>query len=357
MTYRELNFSVHQVTIKIEGFRIDKLLDRGMKAGICFRNIKYDSPLAATLEITPYDLEKLKKISGALYRISVVKQKGIGFKLKNFLKQPLKVIGIIITCTLVISQSFFVKTIEVNGYKAIPETALRQALAEVGIEEGSYRPNINWKDAEEFLYDSFPQITWLKLVYDGRKVFLNIAETGDDGEEIAPARQYYCNIVAAESGYIETINAYRGLALVEAGDYVHKGDVLISGYVPTEPTVYDEDYPKYYYVKSKGEITATIPYRLTFNQERYVSAAGNKENLVTNKREKTEEEINKKAEQQLRLWVKENLPENAEILSKSLNFSYKESIIEISMTLEVRTQIGKEQEIEIGQKSTDQSGH
>ena len=45
------------------------------------------------------------------------------------------------------------------------------------------------------------------------------------------------------------------------------------------------------------------------------------------------------------------MPENAEILNKDLNFSYKENIIEISVTLEIRGQIGEEQEIVIGQKN------
>lgn len=50
------------------------------------------------------------------------------------------------------------------------------------------------------------------------------------------------------------------------------------------------------------------------------------------------------------------MPEEAEILNKDLNFSYKENIIEVGVTLEVRQQIGEEQEILIGEESTDTSG-
>ncbi|MBQ9961371.1 MAG: sporulation protein YqfD [Firmicutes bacterium] len=344
------------MTVKIEGFRIDKLLDKGMKEGICFRDVQYLTPISLTCSLTPYDLDRLKKIAKSLYRITEVNHRGAAYRAGRFLTDPLKVVGVIITCILVISQSFFVKTIEVDGYRAVPEQQLRKTLAEAGIKEGSYRPSIDWQKAEALLYDSFPQIVWVQLVYDGRKVFLNVAETGDSMEEIESG-EYYCNIVAAKSGYIENIEAYRGLALAEAGDYVNAGDVLISGYVPTQPTVYDEEYPNYYYVKSKGVITAKIPYRLIFNQERYTKKTDFDGKTVVNKREKTEAEIKEKAEQQLRIWVKENLPEKAEILSKNLNFSYKESIIEVGVTLEVREEIGKEQEIVIGQKSTDQSGH
>lgn len=356
-TYRELNFSAHQVKIKIEGFRIDKLLDSAMKAGIYLRDVRHISPLAATCRIGAGDLESFKKLAKSLYRITELEHKGPQYKLKRFYAEPLRILGIFVVCALVISQSFFVKTIEISGYRAIPEMVLREVLAEAGVEEGSFRPHIDWDAAEELLFDSLPQITWVQLVYDGRKVLLNISESGDSGEEIPEEKKGYCNIVAAESGYIEKINAYRGLALVEEGDFVNKGDVLISGYVPIEPNVYDKDYPKYYYVRATGDVTAKAPYRLKFNQERYVSGNEETADLVANKREKTDEEVEKKLQQQLRLWIKENLPENAEILTKNLNFLYKESIIEIGVTLEVRREIGKEQEIVIGQKSTDQSGY
>ena len=47
------------------------------------------------------------------------------------------------------------------------------------------------------------------------------------------------------------------------------------------------------------------------------------ENTVINRREKTREEAEMVLAQQIRLWTEENLPENAEIVNESLNFSRK----------------------------------
>jgi similar to stage IV sporulation protein len=320
--------------------------------------------MEATCSISKGDLKKLKKSAKSLYKITVISEQGVAYQTKQLINAPEKIIAIILAIILVAGQSFFVKDIEVNGYKSIPETELRKVLEEAGIKEWSYIPNINWIDAEESLYDIFPQITWLQLVYDGRKVFLNIAES--DGTGIEEMTEYlsssksertYCNIVAAESGYIESISTYRGLALVEAGEYVEAGQVLISGYVPIEPTVYDEDAATSYLVWAKGEVMATVPFRLTFNQERYTTETANEESdIVENKREKTEEEIKDKVNQQIRMWAEKTLPENSQILNKDLNFTTKENIIEVSVTLEVRYQIGIEQEILIGEEASDSSG-
>ncbi|MFR2965135.1 MAG: hypothetical protein ACLTK0_01305 [Anaerovoracaceae bacterium] len=124
------------------------------------------------------------------------------------------------------------------------------------------------------------------------------------------------------------------------------------------------------------EIWAKVPYRLTFNQERYVSgheetvtretvwrrrvrAAAERRSRRRRSRiikAKKSGKIRDKVNQQIRQWAKENLPENSQILNKDLNFSYKENIIEVGVTLEVRQQIGEEQEILIGEESTDTSG-
>ena len=232
--YRELNFSAHRIKIKIEGFRIDRLLDKAMKKGLDLRNIRIISSLQAECWTTPDDLKELKRLAKSLYKITEEEHKGSEYRLRKFMKAPIKVIGVFLVLALVISQSFFVKTIEVSGYKAIPEMLLRQCLSESGVTEGAYRPGIDWKAAETHIYETFPQITWVKLAYDGRKVFLNIAEsedpviTGDFGQQTGGE---YTNIVAAQSGYIETISVYRGLTLVEEEQYVKKGQVLVSGYV------------------------------------------------------------------------------------------------------------------------------
>lgn len=366
-----MNFSTHRVKIKIEGFRIDKLLNKAMEKGLDIRNIKVISSMEAECWITPYDLYILKKQAGILYKITELEHRGAEHKIQKLLKTPIKIVGVLLIAMLVISQSFFVKTIEVRGYKGIPEEELLKCLAESGVDEGSYIPKINWAEAENHIYDVFPQVTWLQLVYDGRKVFLNINEgsvnTEDEESILGPFADQkaerrvreegkYANIIATQAGYIETISTYRGLALAEPGDYVEKGQVLISGMVPIEATVFKEDWPKQYFVRANGKITMKVPYRLNFNQERYLQTGKVEENIVSNKREKTEKEIRAKANQQIRQWSKENLPENAQILNKDLKFSYKENIIEVSVTLEVRQQIGEEQEIVIGEENSDSTG-
>lgn len=416
----KLSFYKHRIHIKIEGFRTDKLIDKAFRSGIVLENVRVVSDTEVRAEIAGDELKALKKLAKALYRITPMREEGLRPRLRVLKKQPLWCVGIIVAAAIVLVRASFISEIIVDGYTAIPEQSLRQCLAESGIYEGAYRPSIAWEEARMSLFRTFPQITWVKLVYDGMTVYLDIAETdsliqyeeeegkteysgtndvsvtevGNGGEENVNETDNisYTNLTAAKSGYIESINPIWGEAMVEAGDFVKKGQVLIAGCIPIEPTTFEENAAKEYYVRAQGEVWARVPYRLNFAQERYISSGKeaavsqdenaadeklfdgkmyeeklsavsekefeeqNTKNVITSKRERTDEEIKAKAEQQIRLWAKENLPENAEIINKSLNFTAKENIIEIGVTLEVHREISEEQEIIVGQENSDNRG-
>ena len=478
---KKLNFYSDRIEVRIEGFQIGKLLDAAARSGMLLKAIRVDSETAARAEIAACDLKPLQKLAGARYRVTPQVRRGVVYQTRALLRRPMLVIGVLLVASMVIAESFFVAAVTIDGYRAIPESALRDCLAASGVREGVYRPGIDWGQAEAALFETFPQILWVRLVYDGRLVVLEVAETGhqiirgeselaaDEEKLFIPApepQNGYCNIVAARSGYIERIDPLWGDAMAEPGDYVKKGQILIRGQIPIETTTFDENAPKEYYVRARGEVWARVPYRLTFRQERYLRSAqvereqtgayaaqsgqaqsedaqswqaaqmkqtqsedaqsrqtaqmkqtqsedaqsgqaaqpeqaqsedaqdgqtaqmeqtqsedaqsgqaaqpGQTQNedaragkagasdtqggpaVVSNRVEKTQEQAKAKVEQQIRIWAKENLPENAEIVKKSLNFTQKENIIEVGVTLEVRRQIGKEQEIVFGTEDSTQ---
>ena len=388
---KELNFYRCRLQLRIEGFKADKLLNMAFRKGIFMRQICVLSETEITVWIAASDLKKLKKLAKSLYKITVLQEKGPECGVKKIRRQPFVLLGIALAAAVIFARSLLISTVIVDGYKAIPEESLRKCLSESGVYEGAWRPDIEWEKARKTLYDTFPEITWVKLVYDGTAVYLDIAETddlrdtsktdadGDTGDaedaDNAGKKVTYTDLVAEKSGYVESVQPLWGEARVEADDYVKKGQVLIGGCIPIEPTTFEEGDAKEYYVKAQGEVWARVPYRLNFAQERYKenarslqeeneevtaeeSADGgeNEKIIIDNKTERTAEEIKAKAEQQIRLWAKENLPENAEILNKSLNFTPKENIIEIGVTLEVRREITKEQETVVGQENSDHRG-
>jgi len=356
--YRKLNFYGRRVRIKIEGFRLDYLLDRCLKEDIRLRSVRMRGIMEMVCWISASDLDRLRRLAKSSYRITAIDERGVIAGLLAFFHRPVLAAGCLIAAAIVLFQSQVVEAVEIQGYRGIPEQVIRKCLADHGVCEGAWKPDIDWEDAEQSIYENFPEVTWAKLVYSGRLVILSLSETDHDilGLDVPPSpdaaaapRRTCVSLVASCGGYVDLINPLQGQAMVEAGDYVEEGQVLISGRVPMEPTTYgpEDEKKTEYFVQAKGEVWARVPYHLTFSQERYLLGQGEE------RTEKTQEEARRRAEQQIRAWTKENLPESAEILNKSLKFSSFGNIIEVSVLLEVRRQIASPQEEFIGTENTD----
>ena len=361
--------------VRIEGFRIERLLQKAFENGIVIRSLRIISDTRAEGWIAGDELKKLRKLAKSLYRVSVIEDLGPEQKIRQAVKRPTAVIGTIIAAAIITVQSLFITTVKIDGYRSIPESELARCLEESGIHAGVFRPSVDWDGAKENLRRTFPQLSWVQLVYDGRVVYLNVAESSSkilsgkdageekDGEEsiFVPAKREEkgCTSIFAEcSGYVESVDVFWGVAMVEPGDYVKKGQELISGIVPMEATTFEEGWPTEYYVRAQGTVNGLVPYREVFCQERFVRQEDGRDseegkNVIADRIEKTEKQAKTVTEQQIRLWAKENLPEKSEIVNKSLNFSYKKNIIEVGVTLEVRREIGLEKEIPIGEKDSD----
>ena len=393
--WKKYSFLAHRKTVRIEGFEISRLISVCMKHRIRFKNLIYIDDTAVETLIREEDLVKLKQIAGNRYRISVKSSGGYMPFLMYIWKRTTTIIGIGIFVFLIIYQSLFVAEIQVTGYKSISETEIRQTLAEAGLYEGA-RIKPDTSDIKLAVFSMSDNITYISVKYEGRKAIVDIVEA--EYREIKKDKNTRpCNIVSDTDCYIDTIKVYNGERNVREGQYVKKGKVLISGRVPMESTAYGTPAEKIkeYYVHAEGEVTGIRPCEYIFYEEKqeyikektgrfipYINVrlgdmifssenitgsfkisqretfktlkstiipvkieTGRINEIQLKKHKRSKADIKKAAEARLRAEIKENLPEDAQIINKSLKFSSEENIIVIYVQLEVRQKIGKEEEI------------
>ena len=395
MRWKKYSFLAHRKTVRIDGFEINRLISVCMKQHIRFKNLIYIDDTAVETLIREEDLVKLKQIAGNRYRISVKSSGGYMPFLMYIWKRKTTIIGIGIFVFLIIYQSLFVAEIQVTGYKSISETEIRQTLAEAGLYEGA-RIKPDTSDIKLAVFSMSDNITYISVKYEGRKAIVDIVEA--EYREIKKDKNTRpCNIVSDTDCYIDTIKVYNGERNVREGQYVKKGKVLISGRVPMESTAYGTPAEKIkeYYVHAEGEVTGIRPCEYIFYEEKqeyikektgrfipYINVrlgdmifssenitgsfkisqreafktlkstiipvkieTGRINEIQLKKHKRSKADIKKAAEARLRAEIKENLPEDAQIINKSLKFSSEENIIVIYVQLEVRQKIGKEEEI------------
>ncbi len=142
-------------------------------------------------------------------------------------------VGILISCVMIFFTSNLVWDIRIDGNESISDTEIREILSECGLEIGSSWFSLNRGRVETAVLDHGDKLSWININRRGTVAYIEVIEnTLHQGGEV-PKHTGYANIVATESCVIEEITVKCGTAAVKPGDAVKKGDVLISGIMPS----------------------------------------------------------------------------------------------------------------------------
>ena len=289
----------------------------------------------------------------------------------------------------------FVAEIRVDGYVSITEADIRQTLEEAGLYEGTKKPD-DYKHIKAALYDNHSRITWVSIYEEGRLIKVNLAEAGK-AEEAEKEDETPVHIVASRAGMIEKIMPLQGNAKVEKGDYVNKGDILISGRFRYQSSDYSRG-DGYFdmYSHAKGQVMAKVPRQETFyiqkfrrsenltgkvipgvfirigdveldtakKSNRFKISVRKEENLinivrplpvkisfvtiheaVSEKKRISAEKRNDVTEAAIRQYKRETLKDDEEIVSYDVEFSETENLIIADVFMEVLEDIGEEKKI------------
>lgn len=122
--------------------------------------------------------------------------------------------------------------VRIEGASAEKEAQILSELAEAGLAVGTRWKNIDKSRVELDTLKISENISWLNINRRGSVAYVSVSEKLVFEEEVIPTG--YANLVAARDCIIEEILVERGVAVVKAGETVRKGDLIISGVIPTE---------------------------------------------------------------------------------------------------------------------------
>lgn len=126
--------------------------------------------------------------------------------------------------------------VEVSGTQRLSERYVLQAAREAGVFEGAKRSTVNPLAAGRSIMNRVDEIGWVSVNTDGCKVTIEIQEREPKPDFVFEGA--VSNLVAKREGIVVAIEAEQGMALVEIGEAVHEGQVLVTG-------IYTEDVNPY----------------------------------------------------------------------------------------------------------------
>lgn len=215
------------VVLQVSGFAPERFINLCANQNIYIWNIQKTSD-AYVFCVSKKAFFMLRPIAKKTKcRVKIIRKIGLPFKTKKIKKNRFFFAGLILALFIILSLSFFVWKIDVQGNTLVTAEEIIEALQEKNVFVGVFKPKINCAELDDFLLLRFNQTMWVSSELKGTKLTIYVRE-GIEVENFEKDLRP-CDLLATESGIIVSIITRKGTPLVKAGDVVEKGTLLVSG--------------------------------------------------------------------------------------------------------------------------------
>ncbi len=154
-----------------------------------------------------------------------------GFLFKNRHRYGI-FIALFIGCILSLFSSSVVWDIRVEGNELSSDEEIIQELSSVGFKVGSLWKVSDKNKIEASMLDISDSVSWININRRGCVAYVKVIDKISYPQE--EEKVCFANLVAERDCIIEEITVVEGYALVKPGETVKKGQILISGVIPSE---------------------------------------------------------------------------------------------------------------------------
>ena len=211
--------------IEISGENAEQLLNVASKNRISLWNLRYTKGKIIGC-ISFSDFYRLRIYKRKLkIKIRIIKKCGLPLKTVRFKKRTGLLVGAVIFFIILKFLSGFIWCVDVEGNKTVKSEEIHKICAEIGVKEGAKIKNTDSIESAQNLLLNMSSLAWSSINIEGCRATVNVTEIKDVGEDVSVAT----NIKAGADGEIVKISATSGTVCVKVGDFVKKGDLLVSG--------------------------------------------------------------------------------------------------------------------------------
>lgn len=241
------------LTITVSGRFCERFINVCTTNNILLWDIKRISKNSIRCKITISAFRKLRQISydtGVLIHINV--KHGLPFVLNRYRGRKIALFSVLIFLVVIIVANQFVWGIEVRGNFKIPSEKIISVLNESGLKVGMKKSDINQQELKKDSLLAIPELAWLWVDKKGSKIIVDVREKIETPEMLSP-NEYY-NVIAKKDAIIKTMTVKDGVPVVEEGETVLAGTVLVTGKIPVPAKQLTR------YVRAKASVLARVWY-------------------------------------------------------------------------------------------------
>ncbi len=217
--------------IEIRGSGVEKFLNLALQQEIQIKGIAWLEEDCVRASVKLSDIYRLRHIARMSHcRFHIFRRIGLPFFLNRIKKRKMLGVGAFLFCIAFYLCGNIIFSVEVKSPFAVDEQSVkkvRDLATEMNIQEGSMKWNIDADAAGKYILQKFEDVTWVSVETKGNKVVIQFVKRiaiADEDQTLAAG-----NIVANADGVIDAVLVMKGMPIVDEGDVVSKGDILIAG--------------------------------------------------------------------------------------------------------------------------------
>ena len=250
-----INYILGYLKIVVEGYYIERFINICTNKKILIWNLKRENGVKLYLNIGINDFKKISEVCRKTKcKVKIESKHGIPFLLQKYKKRKIFLLLLIIVAFCIYFSSNYVWNIEVIEENNQDLPNIMQDLQNAGLSVGTQKRKIDTKEIINSIRLNREDVAWMGIELKGTNAIVKVVKA-DEAPQIIDDTEY-CNIVADKDGIITKINAQNGTAIVNVGDVVKKGTILIAG-------VMEGKYTEPRYLHAIGEIEAKVWYTKT----------------------------------------------------------------------------------------------
>lgn len=241
--------------LEVQGAEPSRFLNRLTESGLCFWDAEPVDGFAIRISLGSKDLAAAQALAPRCQcTLKVLRRGGVPAVRRKLRRRVALMAGLAACFALLGLSRLFVWEIEVEGNETLSRGEILRALAESGVEPGSFWPSWSADTIKNEVILKLPELAWVGVSVDSSKATVRVREREAAPELIDNDAPH--SVRARRTGIVESVQVYLGAPLVQPGDAVLEGETLVSGRVEsTLGTVR--------YVHASAKIEARTYYELT----------------------------------------------------------------------------------------------
>jgi similar to stage IV sporulation protein len=244
-----------EARVEIFGVSPENLVNRSASVGVTLRSIVAADGQTIRCSADEKDLETLRALAQRCQcELRLLSLRG-GSRYRRLLRRRvwLPLTAAFMAALLLVS-SLFVWDVEIYGADALGRGKIMRALAAAGVERGCFWPALSADLVRSRALAELPELAWLTVNVNGSRAVV-LAVPREQKPEIYRESEA-CSLAASRSGIVRRVSVLNGRALVQPGQAVQEGEILIGGRLDslTGPERF---------VRARGEVWADTWYELT----------------------------------------------------------------------------------------------